>query len=291
MLAPRAPPPSAAALARRHAGGWAVLALLVAAVVWSDSIPPFVHAFNSANAQEELWRLSYPLAANQVPPWAVPAIATAAPLAAVGAARLTGHIGPLEAHHASLAALTCVAANGLATNLLKVAVGRWRPNFAARCWPGGAPPRLTPEGRPDCATDAVNPAEGMKSFPSGHTSWATAGLAFASLFLAGRLRAFGGGGGAPARLAAALAPLAGAAWVGASRVQDNWHHPTDVLGGAALGLTSAWLFYRSVYCPVMGPDAGALAGGGSGGGGGGGGGGEGKLAERPKRGAEGDDRV
>ena len=43
-----------------------------------------------------------------------------------------------------------------------------------RCW-HGLKPSFTPEGLPRCADDAVSPEEGIKSFPSGHTSWSTSG--------------------------------------------------------------------------------------------------------------------
>jgi hypothetical protein len=51
------------------------------------------------------------------------------------------------------------------------------------------------------------------------------------------------------------------------------HHVEDVAAGFALGLTLAFLFYRSVYAGVMSSQAGSLAseGGSSGNGGGGGG--------------------
>lgn len=49
-------------------------------------------------------------------------------------------------------------------------VGRHRPDFVARCWPDGGVPRFTPEGRPACAENAVDPDEGRKSFPSGAVS-------------------------------------------------------------------------------------------------------------------------
>lgn len=48
-------------------------------------------------------------------------------------------------------------------------VGRPRPNFAERCWPGGQTPEYNDAGIPLCSSNSVDPAEGRKSFPSGHT--------------------------------------------------------------------------------------------------------------------------
>ena len=44
-------------------------------------------------------------------------------------------------------------------------VGRPRPNFVQRCWPGGE--QHFEGGYAKCAPDAVDTAEGRKSFPSG----------------------------------------------------------------------------------------------------------------------------
>lgn len=48
-------------------------------------------------------------------------------------------------------------------------VGRPRPNFAERCWPGGQTHAYNEAGVPVCSTNSVDPAEGRKSFPSGLT--------------------------------------------------------------------------------------------------------------------------
>lgn len=217
-----APGPSWAHLARVFWPQYACLAALIVVLILTERVVPFRHVLYS-HSDEELWKLSYPLRTNHVPAWAVPTIAVLAPLSAIFGWHFTGKISALEAHHAAFAALTCLAANGLATNLIKVSVGRFRPNFAARCWPNGALPRFDDQGRPACMDNAVDPAEGMKSFPSGHTSWSTAGLGFLSLWLMGPgLRCFEGRHDGPLRLVVALAPLAGAAWIGASRLQDYW---------------------------------------------------------------------
>lgn len=137
-------------------------------------------------------------------------------------------------------------------------VARPRPDFVARCWPGGAEHVFTEIGVPICSPDAVDWEEGLKSFPSGHTSWAASSMAYLSLWLMGTLRVFAGAA-RPTHLAAALCPLCVAAWVGMTRIQDRWHHTEDVMVGFSLGSTIAYLCYRAVHCPVNSPQAGMLS--------------------------------
>ena len=170
-----------------------------------------------------LCRYSYPLRAGKaqrVPSWAVPVIATVAPLAALLAHRALARPSRLEFHASLLGLAGAILSTGAATNLLKIGVGRPRPNFAARCWPGGAAPAFDASGIAVCAPGAVRPLEGRKSFPSGHTSWTTAGLGYLSFWAAGKLRVWcPDAAGHPARLVVASAPLCVAIWVGVTRLQ------------------------------------------------------------------------
>jgi membrane-associated phospholipid phosphatase len=98
--------------------------------------------------------------------------------------------------------------------------------------PAGVP------GVPLCsgAASASLVREGRKSFPSGHTSLSTAGMAYLAGYLLARARARAASdGGAAWRTGVALSPLLLALWVGLTRVRDYWHHHTDVEVGAALG--------------------------------------------------------
>ncbi|RHY91537.1 hypothetical protein DYB37_006146 [Aphanomyces astaci] len=67
----------------------------------------------------------------------------------------------------------------LATNILKITTGRFRPNFYAMChWDSS---NTTPwDGTSNLCTLAVGELEGRQSFPSGHTSCAFSTLAFFS---------------------------------------------------------------------------------------------------------------
>eukprot|EP00850_Spirogloea_muscicola_P005387 SM000024S07849 [mRNA] locus=s24:875423:876485:- [translate_table: standard] len=84
--------------------------------------------------------------------------------------------------------------------------------------------------------------EGRRSFPSGHSSWAFAGLGFLSLYLASKLY-LNSRKGFVYKSVLVLLPLLGALAVGISRIDDYWHHWTDVLAGSLLGLAMAGTFY------------------------------------------------
>ena len=205
-----------------------------------------------------------------MPAWAVPAVAFSVPLSLVVAHRLVWGCPRLEFHASLLSLFSAVFAVGAATNTLKISVARPRPNFVARCWPHGAPHVFDAAGIAVCASDAISPLEGRKSFPSGHTSWTAAGCGWAAFWLAGRLRVWDReAAGHPWRLCVAAAPVALTVFVGVSRLQDNWHHPTDVMAGGALGFGLSYLFYRQTFHCFSGGRAGeAYAGGGGGGEGG-----------------------
>ena len=106
------------------------------------------------------------------------------------------------------------------TMILKAAAGRPRPIYYA----------LIAEGS----------SEARRSFPSGHSSCAAAGLGFAALALGSAPRAHGRAVG----LALALAPSLLALWVGVTRIQDHWHWPTDVAAGLAIGSGAAAASFR-----------------------------------------------
>ena len=213
------------------------------------SPPP--RACAGTTADLDLWHYSYPLKANHVPAWAVPCVATLTPLAVILGCFLGGRISRVEAHHACLLVVSCVATTGLLTNWIKchvrrcrvhrcrvgggpqrelwglqhrlagpaiaapgppfafsfdmrappnppsfprlpLQVGRPRPHFVNRCWPNGARPVFAPDGTPLCADGAINPEEGIKSFPSGEGSAAAASHRHLCRGSWG-----GGGGGSP----------------------------------------------------------------------------------------------
>ena len=99
---------------------------------------------------------------------------------------------PVDLTISSLVVSLAMPLNGVITDIIKLVVGRPRPDFAHRCWPdsgGVAPPEafsggggaeeLHCSGNPDIIT------EGRKSFPSGHSSFSFCSWGFVFLYLSG----------------------------------------------------------------------------------------------------------
>ncbi|KAL2161844.1 hypothetical protein VTH06DRAFT_7628 [Thermothelomyces fergusii] len=174
---------------------------------------------------------------------------------------------PRHKHHVTVLglAISLVLASFL-TDVIKNAVGRPRPDLLARCVPRADAPRDVLVTIDVCTqTDRHTLHDGWRSFPSGHSSFAFAGLGYLSLFLAGQMRIFAhaGGGAAAGEKAEKLvrgdllrallcgAPLLGATMIAISRCQDYRHDVYDVCVGGLLGWTVAYWSYRR-YWPRLG---------------------------------------
>ncbi|CAK7564331.1 MAG: hypothetical protein SEPTF4163_002220 [Sporothrix epigloea] len=186
-------------------------------------------------------------------------------------------------HHVSILgiAIALVLASTV-TDIIKNMVGRPRPDLLARCRPALGTPSNTLVSIGVCTeTDHHRLHDGWRSFPSGHSSFAFAGLGYTSLFLAGQLKIFvlHNSGSSPSligdrdktivhvrgdlgKILICLMPLLGAAMIAISRCQDYRHDVYDVCTGALLGWTIAYWSYRrywphfsSLHCdePYPGP--------------------------------------
>lgn len=133
--------------------------------------------------------------------------------------------------------------NGAMTNLIKLSVGRPRPDFLWRCFPDG---RFSADMQ--CTGISSEIAEGLKSFPSGHSSISFASLGFTALYLAGKLQCFASHGrGQSWRLCLCVLPLAIALAIAVSRTCDYHHHWQDVFIGSLMGWAIAHLCYRQYF--------------------------------------------
>ncbi|CAD6991741.1 unnamed protein product [Ceratitis capitata] len=144
--------------------------------------------------------------------------------------------------------------NGLTTSLLKITVGRHRPDFFYRCFPDGIVVlnNVTHlHGSMDyynCTGDIRQISEGRKSFPSGHASFAFVGFGFIAIYVCAKLHAMSARGrGQSWRLCISVLPLILATLIAVSRTCDYHHHWEDVTAGSIIGLMCVYLVYRQYY--------------------------------------------
>jgi len=128
-------------------------------------------------------------------------------------------------HVASLGLILSQAITWVITDSIKLTVGRPRPDLIDRCQPPAGATNAQPYGLAtwEICTDLSELKDGFRSFPSGHSSSAFAGLGFLTFYLAAKLHVFDRRGyTAPAWIA--MSPLLGAALVAVSRTMDYRHH-------------------------------------------------------------------
>ncbi|KAL5726569.1 hypothetical protein ACHQM5_009603 [Ranunculus cassubicifolius] len=227
-------------VAKTHMHDWLILLLLGAIIVGLNVIHPFYRFVG----KDMMTDLKYPLKSNTVPTWAVPMYAVLLPIV-IFVFVYYRRRDVYDLHHSILGLLFSVLVTGVLTDAIKDGVGRPRPDFFWRCFPDGKD-FYDHLGDVICHGKDSVIKEGHKSFPSGHSSWSFAGLGFLSLYLAGKIQVFDGRGHV-AKICIVIFPLLAACLVGISRVDDYWHHWTDVFAGGILGLTIATFCYRQFF--------------------------------------------
>ncbi|KAL4078039.1 PAP2-domain-containing protein [Scleroderma citrinum] len=150
----------------------------------------------------------------------------------------------VDFHHSTLGLLLSLTMTGSITQIVKVTV-----DVISRCIPipGSADPEHGLSTVDICTQTVAGILEdGWRSFPSGHSSMAFAGLGFLTFYLCGKLHIFDTRGHA-SKVWLAVAPLSAASLVAISRTMDYRHHWHDVVAGSLLGLVLAHFAYRQYY--------------------------------------------
>jgi membrane-associated phospholipid phosphatase len=206
---------------------------------------------------EEVWLYRNPMTDSYVPGSLLWTLVTLVPLSAILAGFLV-YRDKADLTAASLVVTLAMPLNGVLTDIIKLCVGRPRPDFVYRCWPGGVvPPDAWQQEELTCAGEEAVIVEGRKSFPSGHSSFSFASWGFVFLYLSGKLGTFHCVRPCPAwRLLLPLLFLLAPLVIALSRTADYHHHWQDVLAGSGLGLATVWVVYRQHYPALTSPSSG-----------------------------------
>ncbi|KAF3278156.1 hypothetical protein TWF970_004614 [Orbilia oligospora] len=136
------------------------------------------------------------------------------------------------------------------TDFIKQGVGRPRPDLIDRCQPREDTPHNELVTFKVCyQTNHHILHDGFRSFPSGHSSTAFAGLLYLSLFLAGQFFAFRPGADL-VRTCAAFSATVLAGYIALSRLEDYRHDYADVSVGSWIGILCAYFSYRRYFHPL-----------------------------------------
>lgn len=160
----------------------------------------------------------------------------------------------LRLHETGVGLAEALALNLLTTEVLKVSVGRLRPDFQDRvrrfyCQKADHQGVSCTGSEVPLDDDPVKAQklldDGRKSFPSGHSSTSFALATYAALATGGRFvwSADATAGSRAAGIGAQVAALGLAGWVAWTRVDDGRHNVSDVLTGAAIGTVFANIAY------------------------------------------------
>ncbi|KAF9522212.1 phosphatidic acid phosphatase type 2/haloperoxidase [Crepidotus variabilis] len=228
-----------------------ILTIVLAAIFLSlDHIEGYRRVFSVTDTS-----LRHPYALHErIPSWALYIIAIIAPLVLMPIVNFLTVRSWWDLHN-SQSLILAAALTGSFTQVVKITVGRPRPDLIDRCRPpaGTANPDFGLTSWTVCTqTDNGILRDGFRSFFSGHSSISFAGLGFLSFYLAGKLHLFDSRGHA-GKAWLALSPFMAASLVAISRTMDYRHHWHDVLVGSLVGTVLAYFSYRMYYPSLAAP--------------------------------------
>ncbi|PVV03459.1 hypothetical protein BB560_002040 [Smittium megazygosporum] len=250
---------------RKYLFDWVSLVITGAVILGINFIHPYERNFSVTDKT-----IQYPHKSDTVPFWAAVMICYIFPLLVViGLTMFRKGRKDWFAMHTGILALTATqAANQLFTNTIKNLAGRPRPDFISRCAPSvQAINSANGFGSSNNANLVRDPVfglfttsictakrdsvfyDGMRSFFSGHSSTAFAGMTFLSLFLAANMKIYNRKAYTQRALVTTL-PILVAGLIAVSRVSDYRHHWQDVLTGSIVGAAIAYFFYY-IYYPKL----------------------------------------
>ena len=152
-----------------------------------------------------------------------------------------------KAHVTILGLAGTLLLTSFVTDVLKDAIGRPRPDLISRCKPDPTAPMNELVSISVCTETSHHLLhDGWRSFPSGHSSFAFAGLGWLALFFASQTRLLHPGSHLLTVLLC-FTPILAAALISISRLEDYRHDVFDVVCGALLGITMTYANWRRYY--------------------------------------------
>jgi len=205
--------------------GLTILAMIVTGILTLTVEPR--HRF----LPTETGSVDYPKKASIVPEWLLFVLTLAIPFIffLLMQIRVRCHH---DLHNALLGFFSGWAITILATTILKLSVGEYRPNF-------------------DRTSDTL--ASGQReAFPSGHASTSFVTMIYLSLYLSGKWKVFcqHQHGTVLGKAAICALPMVIAAFIAISRVIDYHHSIADVIAGSILGFSVGIMAYF-LYWPSL----------------------------------------
>ncbi|KAF9036663.1 phosphatidic acid phosphatase type 2/haloperoxidase [Panaeolus papilionaceus] len=224
---------------------WVLTIALAVAFFLLDKVDGFRREFSLEDTS-----LRHPFAVHErVPNTALICVCFVAPILIMPIINFITVRSLWDLHNSSLGLVLSLALTGSITQLVKITVGRPRPDVISRCIPkaGSEDPPLGLSNSTICTqTNHAILLDGFRSFFSGHSSLSFAGMGFLAFYLAGKLHLFDRRGHT-GKAWLALAPFMVALLVAISRTMDYRHHWQDVLVGSIVGTVLAFFGYHQYY--------------------------------------------